>query len=1094
MIWMLLLTSLLSLTGCRGRTPPGTLDALVGQDTSATLSRNLGQPSEIIPPDMLRFVHLTSEDGLSESKVTAILQDTLGLMWFGTQDGLSVYDGRDFTIIKHDPADSTSLSQNSITALYEDSRGMIWVGTFTGGLNKYDRSNGAFTRYQHDEGEPDSLSGNQINAIFEDAEGNLWIGTDGAGLSRMLPESVTFVNYRNLPDDPTSLSHDKVFSVYQDRQGRLWVGTAVGLDLLDLKTGHFTHYQNRPNDPTSLPPFNVRVIFQDSRGKIWVGTDGGLSQFDPDTGQAVRYLPIADEPYEVSSSLIRSIVEDRAGAVWVATYGGGLSRYDPRSGIFYACQQDVFIPNSLNDNRILVLYVDRSGILWVGTNGGGVNRLDASYKYFYHYFYNPGDPFSLSYNIITAIAMDQSDGVWVGTDGGSLNRLDFSTGRATHYLGSSDRDGVLSDNQIKALYVSEDGIVWVGTTAGLNSFMPPSSWFTHYPIKVDDAGRPIYASITSIAGDAEGNLWLGTEGSGLLKFDRRVGEVVGYYNHVSNDPDSLSSNTVLTVFVDSFAQVWVGTAFGLDRLDRVSGRFTHYTNQPDDPQTLNDNTVFSIYEDRSGVIWVGSAGGLSKLDTASGIFTQYREKDGLPNEYVCAILEDDRGYLWMSTNRGLARFNPRSEMFRNYDMGDGLQGNEFMPGAAYQDESGQMFFGGINGLTVFYPDEIRDNPYVPSVALIGLSQGDTTYLTPTTAGTVQELTLRWPENGFEFSFAALSYSRPELNQQAYLLEGFDSAWNNLGTRRSAQYTNLPGGTYTLWLKGANNDGVWSPGTSALRVTVIPPFWSTWWFIGLLVMVTGAAVGGGVWLRVRGVESHSRELEALVNQRAREIESLFEQTKDLAVVEERNRLARDLHDSAKQKAFAALAQIGTAREIVRKSPVMAKDHLDEAENLVYEVIQELTFLIQEMYPITLQEKGLVNALREYIFEWEGRTGIPASLDVEGEHRLPLQMEQAFYRIVQEALANTARHSHATQVQLALRYRMNSVEVTIVDNGCGFDINQKPGGVGLRSMRERAAMIHGGIRIEAAPGRGTHVIAWAPIQEQDKKDAATWMEVL
>jgi NarL family two-component system sensor histidine kinase LiaS len=313
-----------------------------------------------------------------------------------------------------------------------------------------------------------------------------------------------------------------------------------------------------------------------------------------------------------------------------------------------------------------------------------------------------------------------------------------------------------------------------------------------------------------------------------------------------------------------------------------------------------------------------------------------------------------------------------------------------------------------------------------------------------------------------------------------MLDNFDTGWNFLGTKRDGRYTNLPGGTYVLHLKAANSDGVWNENGRSIKVTIIPPFWQTWWFASLVGLTLIASGVGGYRLRVTSIESQKRELERQVTERTREIERLFEQTKELAIIEERNRLARELHDSAKQKAFAALAQLGTASGLIQQDANAAKLHITEAENLVYDVIQELTFLIQEMYPLALQEKGLATTLREYIFEWENRTDIRVGILIEGERHLSVEVEQAIYRIVQEALANVARHSHATRTEITLAYDTDTVTVSVVDNGLGFSVQQKPKGIGLRSIQERAESIGGRVSIQSAPKQGTQINVTIPVK--------------
>jgi len=304
-----------------------------------------------------------------------------------------------------------------------------------------------------------------------------------------------------------------------------------------------------------------------------------------------------------------------------------------------------------------------------------------------------------------------------------------------------------------------------------------------------------------------------------------------------------------------------------------------------------------------------------------------------------------------------------------------------------------------------------------------------------------------------------------------MLMNFDNNWNLTGSKRDGRYTNLPGGTYTLWVKAANSAGIWNETSGSLLVKVIPPFWQTWLFRGFLVVVIAAVAAAFFVGRTRVINRRNTELETLVQRRTTEMGKLFEKTRELAIIEERNRLARDLHDSAKQKAFAALAQLGTAKGELKGSPGEAYKHIKEAETLVYEVIEELTFLIQEMYPAALKEKGLETILREYVYQWESRSDIPVNLNIDYPHRLALNVEQALYRAIQEALANIARHSGATAVELSLLVFGSEVTMIIQDNGYGFDTAKTTAGLGLRLIHERVDSIGGKLTIESSGGKGT-----------------------
>jgi len=536
---------------------------------------------------------------------------------------------------------------------------------------------------------------------------------------------------------------------------------------------------------------------------------------------------------------------------------------------------------------------------------------------------------------------------------------------------------------------------------------------------------------------------------------------------------------------------------------------------------------------------------------------------------------------------------------------------------------------------------VKDSTYAPPIVLTSFTQGSQPLPEQPRLELLRNVTLTWPDNNFSFEFAVLGYASPSQNQYAYMLENFENDWNYIGSRREGRYTNLPGGTYVLRLKGSNNDGIWNEYGQSINITVVPPFWQTWTFRILAVLAAIGLSAGAYTIRVRSIRQQNLHLEQIVRERTSALQKrttemealysgdekiirsvtldqvfraivevavqmlhadrsvvfvwdekhrrvmprvshgfapetlavltfakgegvvgkvletgepiiavqldldtfrpdvraaivaegihsfvhlpinvdgqiigvfnvgftrpeaivedtvrlftalvqraalsienmqLFEKTKELAVIEERNRVARDLHDSAKQKAFAALAQLGAVSGILKNDPASAWSHLGEAENLVYEVIQELTFLIQEMYPMALKEKGLATTLREYVFEWENRNGVMINLVIQNARRMPLETEQAMYRMIQEALANVARHSQADQVNVSLIYNPENISLTVEDNGLGFNSNHRSGGMGLRIIKERAESIGGQACVESALGQGTKIMITAPL---------------
>jgi ligand-binding sensor domain-containing protein/signal transduction histidine kinase len=820
----------------------------------------------------LKFDQLSVEQGLSQSSVHAILQDHLGFMWFGTLDGLNRYDGYDIRVYKHDPEDPSSLSDNMIQALYEDRGGVLWIGTSAGGLNRFHRGSQTFARYRHDPNDESSLSNNSVISILEDSDGEMWAGTSGGGLNKLDRDTGQFTRYQNDPNDSLSLSNNTVWSIYEDNSGNLWVATnGGGLNLYDKQSGRFTSFLNDPRNPRSLANDYVVSVTEDEDGSLWIGTRGGvLHRYNPENGIFYRFLSGSIDPDSLIDHAVTDIIPDQTGKLWVATNGGGLKMFDPQSGQFTHYLNDISDPSSLSSNNIRAMYEDNAGVLWLGTDGGGVNKFAPSSMRFLHIQNDPSDPHSLSSNDVLAIYEDNIGDLWVGTLGGGLNRFEQESGRLTRYTHEPKKPNSLSSNTVFSIIQDKNGDMWIGTSSGLDRMDRQTDQFNRYQNEPDVANSLSHNVVLSISEDPEGVLWIGTSG-GLNRFD----PVLEHFSRFQNDPQdsrSISRGSVRAIHDDSAGSLWIATDNGLDRYDRKTGVFTHIRHVPGDPSSLSDNRVLAIHQDENGILWIGTyGGGLNRLDVSSGSIATYREKDGLPNDAILEILEDDDGFLWLSTIGGLSSFDPRSELFRNYDARDGLQSNEFNANAGFKDRDGKMYFGGINGFNAFYPGSIADNPYKPSIVLTSLTQGGESLDVQQTVDGQNEVLFRWPNDFFEFELSALSYSQPDKNQYAYRLVGYDEDWNNLGTRRSAHYANLPSGDYVLQLIGSNNDGVWNEEGISLKISVVPPFWQTSWFRVLMVVTVVGGTVGWYRLRVRGIEIRNRELEDQVEERTRDLE-------------------------------------------------------------------------------------------------------------------------------------------------------------------------------------------------------------------------------
>jgi PAS domain S-box-containing protein len=773
-------------------------------------------------------------------------------MWFGTQDGLNKYDGYTLTVYRHLRSDPDSLSNNTITALYQDRAGTLWIGT-TVGLDSFSGGAARFTHY------PDVQE--EISVIYEDATGLLWIGTYGSGLYQYDRTTHQFVQYMPDPANPNSLSDGAVLSIYEDGSGTLWLGTADGgLNAFDPATRTFTHYQNDPANSNSLSYDRVTTIYEDRVGVFWIGTGfpydvevGGLNAFDRDSGQFTRYLHDPNDRHSLSNNHVRSIYKDQAGTLWIGT-DEGLNVFDRSTNTFTGFHHDPLNPHSLSGDTITAIYEDRTGTLWFGTDGAGVNEYTRVKEKFARYQPDPLDPNSLSSSAVGAITQDHDDVLWIGVPGEGLDSLDRVTGQFVNYSHNPDNPGSLSNNNARALYVDHEGTLWVGTSRGLDRLeRTPADKFIHYAHDPDDLASLGPGAVKAILEDHTHTLWIGTEEpASLNKFDR-TSETFTRYEHDSDNPDSfINTYGIRAIYEDRAGDLWLGTYDGLVHFDRETQKFARYEHDPDDPHSLSSDFVWDIHQDSDGILWVATAGGLDRFDQTTGQFSVYTMEDGLANDNVMCILADERGYLWLGTDGGLSEFNPQTETFTNYDESDGLASNVVMLAACHQSKSGEMFIGTLNGFNAFYPADVKDNPHVPPIVLTAFRKFDQVVEFDAPLSEVEEITLSYRDNFFAFEFAALDYTDPAKNQYAYMLEGFDKDWVNCGTRRYASYTNLPPGEYTFRVKGTNNDGVWNESGHAVKVTITPPFWATWWFRGLATAVVLGIVAVIIGTRMRNV--------------------------------------------------------------------------------------------------------------------------------------------------------------------------------------------------------------------------------------------------
>lgn len=868
----------------------------------------------------IRFFNLSIKQGLSQSTVNCILQDRKGYMWFGTQDGLNLYDGYSFTVFSHVPLDTTSISDNFIHTIYEDKQGNIWIGTEQG-LNKFNRDKQTFTHYQKIPGDILSLNDNNIWAICEDSNGTLWIGTDEGGLHSFNRKKGTFNHFQNTFTPEYSFSSESVHAIFEDKDKNLWIGTRdAGINMYNPKTGKFTRFLYSDKKYNTISNNTVWDIKQDKDGYLWIATNDGLNRYDIRKNEFFCYK--ANGPGSISNNAIRSVYIDKGGMVWAGTNGGGLNKIDPRKQTIITYQFQPNVANSLSSNNIFSIYEDQTGIIWLGTDGG-INKFDRRKQNFIHYQKLANQSNSLNNNVIWSIIEDKKGNLWIGTDEG-LNKFNTDLQYFIDYKYPYNA----SYKSIYALCEDSQGVIWAGTQEGLYLFNPAKQYFTPFQSSSKYAKQLSMARIYDILEDSKKNIWVGTK-EGLFKIDPSKNRITYYLQEFGNRK-SLSSSFIRKIFEDHAGNIWVGTnGGGLDKItpnvkDELE-QISFYRFNPDVINSLGNNTVLAIYEDQSNFLWIGTnGGGLNRFDPTTKEFLRFTVKEGLANNVVNGILPDKSGNIWVTTNKGVSKYNIITHTFRNYEEDDGITNYGFNPGAFCRTKKGELFIGGNNGMNSFFPQKLTTNPIPPKTVITDFE----IFYKPVSIGknsplkkhisVAKEVTLSAKDYVFSFTFAALHYSFPQRNQYMYKMEGFDEEWNMVGTTRVAPYTNMDPGEYIFRVKGSNCDGVWDEKGVAIKVTVLPPYWKTWWFRMLALAVILGSIYAWNRSRIKNIEEQKQLLEYQVQERTAEV---LHQKEELE--KQRDELVAEKNKS--EKLLLNILPAETAEELKTKGKSSARHY-------------------------------------------------------------------------------------------------------------------------------------------------------------------------
>lgn len=770
-----------------------------------------------------RFKVLDQSRGLSSGSITSIVQDEKGFLWIGTKNGIDRYDGFNFKVYS---SGNSNLAANDISCLRIDTHQRIWAGTIGGGVSVYDPAKDLFTTFLFDPADQATISSNDIQVIFQDKAGSIWIGTE-EGLNKFNEEDSTFTRMGFDAGNPKTLNSNKVMSVYEDEAGNFWIGTfGGGLNLFHPGKGTFEQLST----VTGIPGFNTSFVWQVTSfkaGKLLVATSGsGLLEFDIRTRTFSEFLP---SPFN-EVKIIRSVLVANDHTMWVGTDGDGLlqiENYKTEKNVKKYVSQSGN-PASLSSDAIYTIFMDKDKNLWIGTAWNGLDVLDHRMEIVDFYF---SDIKGENRKGVLSIYENQSE-LWFGTDGLGLTIWNQKNNGIQYYAGNTD----IGDDYIQLIRKDKDDSYWLGTFRnGLIHFITGKG--IHYANQIEDSHSISHNDVRDILNIGNGKYLVATWGGGLNLFDEKASKFRSYRYDNSN-PTSIGSDNIISLLEDGNGKVWVATfGGGLNLYDPASGEFKRYRNDPKDQNSLSGNNILSLFIDSHDELWVGTWGdGLNRYDPDSDTFYHFDVGDGLSDNTITAIQEDDQGRIWVSTKQGINRIAREPLEVRSFPELDG----EYHINSSFKNGEGKLFFGNTRGVVSFFPDKVDLPTLLPDIqftdfrifnkplqAGAGLIKNQILYL--------DKITLPADKNVLTFDFAALEYPFSDQFEYAYKLENAGDSWITLGNQHSVTFSNLMPGTYTLYVKGADEND-WSNHMASMKIVILKPWWKEWWAVSIYFLI------------------------------------------------------------------------------------------------------------------------------------------------------------------------------------------------------------------------------------------------------------------
>ena len=1029
----------------------------------------------------INFKNITSEDGLSQGTVETIIQDDQGYIWLGTNDGLCRYNGYEFKIYKHDEELENSITNNYIVDIKQDNSGNIWVGT-ANGLSKIDTKTDLITNYNMND-EEKSLSHYNIGDILITKSGDVLVGTSD-GLNIYNEKKDEFYRIFNKDSD---LSSQFIRSLAEDENQNIWVATNNGIDKIDIKNNKNIISFKTGHGKFDISENDIYVVRYDPKGYIWAGAlKEGLNRIDINTNEVKQYKNDDRDEKSLPGNYVKDILRDSSGNLWVGT-DNGLAKYNEQTENFATYKNKIYDKTSLVNDEVFSIQEDESGLIWVGTYAG-ISMFDPNTN-IEHYKKDPFDENSISDNSIHGIYEDKDGLLWVGTNSKGVNVINRKNYNVKH-LNKTSKDYPISDDNINDI-VGIDNKIFIATKNGLNEVDKDLKTINIYNTEDGICNN----NITALFADSKKNVWIGTA-NGISVLNTNTNEIIDITDILTNH--NIEDQYIKVIYEDSKGNYWVGCFIdgGLVKIDPNKRTIENYRNKKEDKTSISSNNIRSIVEDKNGNLYIGTSYGLNKLNESNNTFERYLEKDGLSNNTVYGLLVDDNNNLWASTNLGISKLDTNTMTFETFNIIDGFQGNEFNGRAYYKNKSGELFFGGINGLNIFRPNDINRSRYVPTVIFDEFKVNGKVYKD------INNQEFKYNENTINISVFISNYKNTKNIQYMYKLEGVSDSWD-ISRSNNINYSDLAPGTYTLKIKARSYSGKVSD-ESAVKFIIKPPIWKSKAAILIYLIIITIVI----YRTINSVKRLDNLVKNKTLQLTKEMEKNDKLLKKVIELEKRKNnyfvnLSHELRTSL--NVISSTEQLVT--ELNKSKDGIGKSKLNGCMQVVRRNTKRLLNLINNIidtakiesgsYQLNIREHDIVYIVEEATLslkDYIERKGIELIIDPEMEEKIIKCDEHEIERCIVNLVSNAAKFTpEGGTIEVTIEDLDEKVKIIVKDTGIGIDkkyhdsifnrFNQvidqgaeSKGGSGLGlTITKQIIDMHGGqISVESELGKGCKFI--------------------